>query len=210
VVTASLRRINCSAVLPGVGPSAGGEDVRRPMMLGGIAALAVLAASIAWGLAARRELGELRAAAKVAAISASASTPPSPDAPSSAGAPGSPSPTHEEVRAQILEAHGREPVDAQWRTEAEARLDDLLRRSLPSGSRRVSLACRTRSCKVEVSHRDPAAALGEGLNAWVFALTGPGAWSGAAFIADKREESGQVVQTLVLFRDGDVSGATAR
>jgi hypothetical protein len=52
--------------------------------------------------------------------------------------------------------------------------------------------------------------VGEGLNAWVFALTGPGTWAGAVFIADKREERGEVVQTLVLFRDGDVSGATAR
>jgi hypothetical protein len=106
------------------------------------------------GLAAVSRLGALAEAARARPAPApdkAEGTAPAPAEPAHEHAP---PPDPAETRAQYQQAFSLEPVDRDWSSSAQAKLQEAVSALMPKTSQVVSLECRTSLCRVQVRHRN--------------------------------------------------------
>lgn len=103
--------------------------------------------------------------------------------------------TFEDSRQRVQSAFATEAVDASWASEAEHKLEGIVRGHLPTGSRLSGLACHASMCEVDVTHADSKAQAD-------FLLTGFTGWPGSLFVAGETPQHGEVAVTIFAAREG--------
>jgi hypothetical protein len=103
--------------------------------------------------------------------------------------------SYEQSQALVLAAYSGEAEDAEWSRDASRKLNTLLHSRLPGGSRVNTLECRSTMCQVEIAHTSPEAH-GE------FLMNGFRGWRGSVFVAEEKQEHGELVVTLFASREG--------
>ena len=112
-----------------------------------------------------------------------------------AQAPRAPAITFEESQERVRSAFAAEAVDASWGPGAERTLERIVRAHLPSGSRLDRLACRSSMCEVQLTHTAPGTQAD-------FLRTGFQGWPGSLFVAEEKQERGEVAITIIAAREG--------